>query len=134
MPVSDTQLPLIPDTPHSIIPGKICTPHLYENSANSRNHHKSDTYSTLDYGRIIGSPYFRQWRAADTIRLPAREFSSDLKNLVQQAFPPPLRRRIYAAYDDNGCIWAEGIGVAARVKPDETSTKLLVFSVTPEPD
>lgn len=106
---------------------RICTAKL--TCAVSQNLHTADTKATLDFDKIIGNPYWRQRRADDRITLPAREHSALLKKCVQANVPPPLRQSLYALYDDLGCIWCEKIGIAARVKPEQNSRRVLICTV-----
>ena len=110
-----------------VFAGMCCTAVLAD--ALSRNHHTADTRSTLDFDRIIGKPYFRQWRGSDRIRLPGRDFSSVLKDCIQAAAPAPERRTLHALYDEKGCIYCEKVGIAARVKPNENSRRILTLQV-----
>ena len=113
-----------------LIGGKICIAELTDADAISRNPHKADTKSTLDFDKIIGTPYFRQWCNADTIRLPARDFSSALKKCIQAAVPAPERKYLYALYDRQGCIYCEHVGIAARVRPDADSRRFLTLRIS----
>ena len=124
LPLTDTPLPMQLGE-NRLYPHKICTAELFDTDAISRKIHKSFTKSTLDYGKIKGSPSFCKVRGNDKIVLPARDFSSNLKDCIQAAFPPPARRCLYVLYDDLGCIYCEGVGIAARVKPNADTTQLL---------
>lgn len=123
MPQSDVQIPLmIGENP--LPDGKTVSAALL-----SRNSHKSDTKSTLDFDRIKGTPYLRTARGADTIRLPGRDFASSLRKMLQTAYPVPRRRCVPALFDDAGCIWCAGIGIDRRVKPDAQTERLLTLTV-----
>ncbi|MCR4759312.1 MAG: tRNA lysidine(34) synthetase TilS [Oscillospiraceae bacterium] len=128
MPPSDSAFPLKIGR-NMLYPDKICEAVLLDTAAISRNYHKADTRSTLDFDKIKGKPYFRQWRGTDRIRLPGRSFSSALKTCVQAAVPIPERRLLYALYDAEGCIYCEQIGIAARVKPDADSRRILTLQI-----
>ncbi len=112
--------------------GKSCIAALTSPDAISRNQHKADTKSTLDFDKIKGTPYFRQRRGTDTIRLPGRDFDSTLKKCVQAEVPAPERQRLYVLYDRLGCIYCEQVGIAARVKPDADSSRILTLRITRE--
>ncbi len=94
--------------------------------------HVSFTKSTLDYDKIKGSSCFHQWCNTDRITLPARNFTSSLKSCIQANVPPPARKRLYALYDDCGCIYCEAVGIAARVKPDADTKRFLRLTVQRE--
>ncbi len=109
--------------------GRICTASL-ENAGNSDlspKLHKSFTHYALDYDKMIGSPCFRLRQRDDRITLPGRKTTESLRKTVQAKVPLPLRQSIYALYDDTGCIFCEGVGVAAGVAPDSTTTRLLLL-------
>ncbi|HBI86016.1 MAG TPA: tRNA lysidine(34) synthetase TilS [Ruminococcus sp.] len=108
------------------VTGKICR----AETLLSRNSHKCDTHSTLDFDKIIGKPYFRKPHRGDRIELPGRGFRTELRKCIQAAVPPPQRSRLLVLYDDAGCIWCEGVGIAARVKPDAQTHTLLTLTVT----
>ena len=110
--------------------GKCCTAVLEDAGAISRNLHKADTKSTLDFDKINGTPYFRQRRGTDLIRLPGRDFDSMLKKCVQAAVPAPERQELYVLYDRLGCIYCEQVGIAARVRPDADSRRILTLRIT----
>lgn len=115
-----------------MFPGRSCTAVLNDSRTVSQNVHRADTKSTLDFDRIIGKPCFRLRSPADRITLPAREHSTLLKKCVQAAVPKPLRPKLYALYDDLGCIWCEQVGIAARVKPDDSTRRYLTLHVSAE--
>ncbi|MBR3419233.1 MAG: tRNA lysidine(34) synthetase TilS [Oscillospiraceae bacterium] len=110
--------------------GKICIAALTDADAISRNLHKADTKSTLDFDKINGAPYFRQRRGTDMIRLPGRDFDSTLKKCVQAEVPAPERQSLYVLYDRLGCIYCEKVGIAARVRPDADSRRILTLRIT----
>lgn len=108
---------------------RICTGTL-QTAPLSPKIHKTFTKSALDYDKIVGIPRFRQWQRHDRITLPGRAHSGTLRNYVQAAVPIPRRRTLYALYDDAGCIYCEGVGIAARVKPHAETRRLLVLQCT----
>ncbi|MBR6108012.1 MAG: tRNA lysidine(34) synthetase TilS [Oscillospiraceae bacterium] len=114
--------------PNRLFADRLCMAEISETAALSRNIHKSDTKSTLDFDMIIGRPYFRVIRGADRIRLPGRDFRTALKKQVQRCVPPPERRSLYALFDECGCIFCERVGIAQRVKPHAETRRLLTLS------
>ena len=110
--------------------GRCCIAEIIPAKAVSQKIHSADTKATLDFDKIIGNPFFRMRRAADTIELPARGFRSVLKKCVQAEVPRALRSVLYTLYDSEGCIWCEQVGIAARVKPDHTAERLLTLRVS----
>ena len=85
---------------------------------------------TLDSDKIKGKPYFRRPLPDDRITLPGRGFSGLLKKRIQSAVPALFRGRLHALYDNEGCIFCEGVGIAARVRPDADSRTLLRLRIT----
>lgn len=128
-PPDDAHTPLLIGT-QTLFDGKSCTAQLHDTGALSQNYHKAHTKSTLDFDKIKGRSFFRQWRGADRLALPGRGFSSQLKTCIQAEIPAPQRRTLYVLYDDLGCIYCEGIGIAARVKPDANSRRILTLSIS----
>ena len=113
----------------NILPGNRCCEAVCADPAQlSRNLHTADTRSTLDFDKILGTARFQQRRRSDRITLPGRGFASLLHKCVQAEVPPPMRGRLCVLYDDIGCIFCEGVGIAARVKPDANSRRLLLLS------
>ena len=127
-PMSDAAV-LLRTGRNRVVSGTVCDAILTDPAALSRNLHKADTLSTLDFDRINGSPYFRQWRGTDQIELPGRGFSAKLKTCIQAAVPAPERRMLHVLYDDSGCIYCEAVGIAARVKPDANSRRILLLQI-----
>ncbi len=128
LPPLCSSLPMQPGE-NRFYPEKSCFAAVYDASALSKNSHNADTKATLDFDKIIGKPFFRQYTNSDRIQLPARDFSSLLKKCIQAAVPAPERKTLYALYDDLGCIFCEQVGIAARVKPDANSRRILMLSV-----
>lgn len=95
----------------------------------SRNLHTADTRSTLDLDRIKGEAFFRAPLPDDRITLPGRGFSGLLRKRIQSAVPALYRRQLHALYDEEGCVYCEGVGIAARVRPDADSRTLLTLRV-----
>lgn len=115
------------DTPQEVVPG--CTV-FAEDAQLSRNIHTADTRVTLDTDKITGTLYFRQWAREDTLMLPGRNFHSRLHTLIGANIPAAERRRLHVLYDDCGAVFCEGIGIAARVRPDADSSRLTVIRIT----
>ncbi|MCR5306888.1 MAG: tRNA lysidine(34) synthetase TilS [Oscillospiraceae bacterium] len=125
-----------PETPvplrigeNRIVPGCRLDAVLWD-AAVSRNLHTADTRCTLDFDKICGEPRFRRPMRSDTICLPGRGFSGLLRKRIQSAVPAFYRRGLHALYDSEGCIFCEGVGIAARVKPNADSRTLLHLSIT----
>lgn len=129
--ITEPDLPLCDRLPLTVgenrfYAGRVCTAVLTD--ALSWNNHKTDTRSTLDFDKIKGSVFFRQRTGTDRICLPGRDFASTLKKRIQAEVPLPLRNALHTLYDEEGCICCERIGIAARVKPDANSRRILTLS------
>ena len=127
--------PLCPVLPmetgvHRQFADRICTVSVTKPDLSPKIH-KTFTNYALDCDRIIGKPCFRLWQRQDRIILPHAEHSRLLRNCIQETVPAPLRRSIYALYDDEGCIFCEGAGVSGRVAPTHQTKRLLVLQCTP---
>lgn len=83
----------------------------------------------LDYDKIIGRAYLRNRRFGDRIRLCGRDFTSSIKKLINERIPAEERPHLHFIEDDEGTIFAEKIGIADRVKPDENTKKLLSITI-----
>ena len=68
----------------------------------------------------------------DRMQRAGRTFTSSLKKLIQECVPSERRSTLHTIADDEGTIYAEYIGIAERVRPDETTRRLLVVRVIPE--
>ena len=118
-----------------LLPHRFCNAAVADAGAISQNIHKSDTKSTLDFDMIKGQPVFRSIRRGDRMQLPGRDFSAELRKLVQASVPAPERRTLYALFDEYGCIYCERVGIAARVKPNAGTRRVLILktgTVQPE--
>ncbi len=91
------------------------------------NVNKKFANSCLDYDKIKGVIVLRKRRAGDRIKLVNREFSSDVRNLMKQAFPAHKRSSAVILADDDGVVLAETFGAADRVRIDSTTKRVLVF-------
>ena len=107
-----------------VVPGCSLLAELSDGTV-SRNLHTADTRCTLDFDRICGEPFFRRPERSDLICLPGRGFSGLLRKRIQSAVPAVYRRSLHALYDREGCIFCEGVGIAARVRPNADSRTLL---------
>lgn len=91
--------------------------------------HKKSTYYLLDYDKIIGRAILRNRVFGDKIRLPHRNFESSVKKLINANVPPESRDTLHFIEDESGTVFAENIGIAERVLPDENSHRLLKITV-----
>lgn len=90
---------------------------------------KNLTFYLLDYDKIIGRIVVRNRKYGDKIRLSGRNFTSSVKKLINEKIPDSLRRSLHFIEDEAGTVFAENIGVAERVSPDNNTKRLLKIHV-----
>ena len=90
---------------------------------------KKLTIMHLDYDKIKGRAFVRGRKFGDRIQLPGRDFTSSVKKLINENIPQELRSRLCFIEDEEGTIYAEGLGIAQRTAPDESTRRLLRVSV-----
>lgn len=91
--------------------------------------HKKLTFYLLDYDKIIGRVILRNRRFGDKIRLQGKNFTSSVKKLINAKIPVAERAELHFLEDENGTIFAEKLGVAERVAPDNKTVRFLIISI-----
>ncbi len=86
---------------------------------------KNLTFYLLDYDKIVGRIVVRNRKYGDKIRLSGRNFTSSVKKLINEKIPDSLRRSLHFIEDEAGTVFAENIGIAERVTPDNNTKRLL---------
>lgn len=76
------------------------------------------TKNALDCDKIQGELILRNRRDGDGFIREGRNFTSSLKKLMNESVPVGERDKAAILADEKGIIWAEGFGIAERVKPD----------------
>ena len=114
---------------NQVFPEKICDVRCGMGDVLSRNLHTADTKKTLDFDKIKGKLYFQMCSPQDDLILPGRRFHTTLKKQIQALVPAPERDTLHILYDDLGCVWCERIGIAARVKPNADSRRILTLEI-----
>lgn len=114
-----------------IFPGKIMTCRIVncDNLRKIENVHKNLTFYLLDYDKITGRAIVRNRKFGDRIQLCGRNFTSSVKKLINEKVPENLRSSLYFIEDEMGTIFAEAIGIAERVKPDENTVQFLEINI-----
>lgn len=114
-----------------IFPGKrlICKLVDCDNLKKSETVHKNLTFQAADYDKIVGRAVVRNRKYGDRIQLRGRNFTSSVKKLINEKIPPDQRGSLHFIEDEQGLVYAEGIGIAQRVAPDEKTVNFLVISV-----
>ena len=82
------------------------------------------TKESVDYDKIQGDVVLRNRRDGDSYVRVNRSFTSRLKKLMNEKYPPEERDGLAVLADESGIIWAEGFGAADRVKIDENTKKI----------
>lgn len=84
------------------------------------------TNCLLDYDKIKGCITLRGRVPGDRIQLAGRNFTTSIKKRIQEDIPLHRRKTLHFLEDEEGTIYAEGIGTADRVKPVIGETKRLL--------
>ncbi len=88
------------------------------------------TNHLLDYDKIKGNVILRSRMSGDRMQLAGRDFTVSIKKRIQEEIPLHRRSTLHFLADEEGTIFAEGIGIADRVKPVAGETeRLLVVQV-----
>ena len=91
--------------------------------------HKKSTFYLIDYDKIKGRVVVRSRKFGDKIRLKGRSFTSSVKKLINEKIPEDKKASLHFLEDEEGTVFAEGLGIADRVAPDESTEKYLVISI-----
>ncbi len=100
-----------------------------ENNADGVRVNDLLTKFALDYDKIQGELFLRNRRDGDGFIRAGRSFTSSLKKLMNESVPVGKRDKIAILADDKGIIWAEGFGIAERVKPDAFTKSYMNINV-----
>ncbi len=116
---------------NSIFEGKIliCEKIKCDNLKKIRAVHKNLTFYLIDYDKIKGRAVLRNRKYGDRIQLKGRNFNSSVKKLINAEISPDERECIHFIEDEEGTIFAEKLGIAERVAPDENTVTLLKITV-----
>ena len=96
------------------------------------NVNKKFANSCMDYDKIKGVIVLRKRKAGDKVRLVNRDFSSDVRILMKQAFPEHKSDSAVILADSEGVVLVERFGAADRVRIDEFTKRVLVFEDSTE--
>jgi len=116
---------------NSIFPNKVfcCEVVLCEDFRKIYGVHKKLTFYLLDYDKIVGRVILRNRRFGDRIRLHGNDFTSSVKKLINEKIPSGQRTELHFLEDENGTVFAEKLGIAERVAPDDKTVRLLKISI-----
>lgn len=84
----------------------------------------------LDYDKITGKAVVRSRRFGDKIKLAGRDFTSSVKKLINEKIPPQNRSTLHFIEDEEGTLLAEGLGIASRAVPCETTVNYLKICIS----
>lgn len=91
--------------------------------------HKKLTFYLLDYDKIVGRVILRNRRFGDRIKLQGNNFTSSVKKLINAKVPSDQRQRLHFLEDQNGTVFAEKLGIAERVAPDNKTVRFMKISI-----
>ncbi len=94
------------------------------------NIHKKFANCCLDYDKIYGELVVRGRKSGDKIRLCGREFTSDVRKLINSRLRQDERKSAVILADAEGVVFVEGFGAAERVKIDGSTKRILVFRIS----
>lgn len=116
---------------NSIFPDKIfsCDIILCDDLQKICGVHKKLTFYLLDYDKIVGRVILRNRRFGDKIRLHGKNFTSSVKKLINAKVPVNERKELHFLEDENGTVFAEKLGIAERVAPDNKTVRFLKISI-----
>ena len=100
-----------------------------DNLKKNESVNKISTFFLLDYDKIRGRAIVRSRKYGDKIKLCRRSFTSSVKKLINETIAAEDRNILHFIEDEEGTIFAEGIGIADRVAPDKNTARLLKISV-----
>ncbi len=125
---------------HSVLPVElqIGENHLFPNKTLSAEKIDRMEYSKLknskdsfflDYSKLNGKAFIRDRKFGDKIQLSGRNFTSSVKKLINERISPSDRAELHFIEDELGTVFAEKLGIAQRVAPDELTTDFLRITI-----
>lgn len=94
--------------------------------------HKNLTFYLLDYDKIKGTAIVRNRKFGDKLKLRGRKFTSSVKKIINETIPASQRSNLHFIEDEEGTVFAEKIGIADRVAPDDNTKRLLKITIVRE--
>jgi tRNA(Ile)-lysidine synthase len=102
---------------------------LREKSEKFSSVHKMFTDFVLDYDIIKGYVMLHSRKPGLYMHPAGRKHSVSVKKWLNAEIPPATRQTIHYLSDSEGLIWAEGLGVAQRVRVTDATQRMLVLHV-----
>lgn len=103
-----------------------------ENLRNPLIVHKKLSKILLDYDKIRGVILLRGRQYGDHVQFAGHRTVVSVKKQIQKQVPPERRQNLHFLADEMGTIFAEFLGVAARVAPTAETTHFLELEVIQE--
>ena len=105
---------------------------LAEDYRKGQKVHKNLLKNTLDYDKIIGDLYLRARLPGDAYHPAGRGVGKRIKQLFNEAHIAEERRRCWPVLcDDAGIVLLPGFGCDERVRPDDSTRRVLVLTEEP---
>ena len=83
----------------------------------------------IDYDTINGKLVFSSLREGDTLRLAGRGVTKPLRRLLaEQGVEAEKRANVILLRDDDGVLWADGVGVSERCAVTPDTKRLIILS------
>ena len=102
---------------------------LFENE--SEKIYKNDFILLIDYDKIIGKLFLREWQAGDEIRLNTRKITKTLKKLFcEMGLTLKQKHTLPLLCDESGVIGIFGADAAQRVAPDKNTKCILKIKLS----
>ena len=103
---------------------------LIEITEKNANVNSNATNFIADYDKINGEILIRQRESGDRVKLIGRDFTSDVKKLVQSGFERVDRLSAVVLSDNEGVIFVERFGFSQRVKADNNTKTYLLCKIS----
>lgn len=104
----------------------------WENMRNPLIVHKKLSKIHLDYDKIRGVILLRGRQYGDHVQFAGHRTVASVKKQIQKQVPPERRQNLHFLADEAGTIFAEFLGVAARVAPTAETTHVLELEIIQE--
>ena len=104
----------------------------WENMRNPLIVHKKLSKIHLDYDKIRGVILLRGRQYGDHVQFAGHRTVASVKKQIQKQVPPERRQNLHFLADEAGTIFAEFLGVAARVAPTAETTHVLELEMIQE--
>ena len=111
-----------------LFPNKTLSAEIIDRMEYSKLKNSKDSFF-LDYSKLSGKAVIRERKFGDKIQLSGRNFTSSVKKLINERISPSDRAELHFIEDELGTVFAEKLGIAQRVAPDELTTDFLRITI-----